>query len=349
MTSSFLQQCHQNYNLQTLNTLAVPSSAEYFIDITDESKLLDTLAFSRDSNYPLTILGGGSNVLLPDKIHGLVIKMSTYGRSVLFENDTDVVIRFDAGEQWHDIVLWCVEKNLYGIENLALIPGTIGAAPIQNIGAYGVELTSCLESVEGFYLSSNRRFRLDNKDCFFAYRDSIFKHVLRDKVIITHVTLTLSKISRLEIEYPVLKERLLTDNVSLASLTSVDVARAVIAIRQSKLPDPNQLPNVGSFFKNPIIDELSYQKIHSLYPAVIAYPMANNCYKLAAAWLIDQAGWRGKVVDNICMHEKQALVLTNPNCCSTKEVLLFVDKVCESIFEKFGVALEIEPIQCRGY
>jgi UDP-N-acetylmuramate dehydrogenase len=291
-------------------------------------------------------LGGGSNVLLPDKIHGLVIKMSTHGRSILSENDTHVVIRFDAGEQWHNIVLWCVEKNLYGIENLALIPGTIGAAPIQNIGAYGVELTSCLESVEGLYFASNRRFTLDNKDCFFAYRDSVFKNVLRDKVIITHVTLKLSKVPRLEIEYPVLKEQLLKDKVMLTSVTSLDVARAVIAIRQSKLPDPSQLPNVGSFFKNPIIDELSYQKILSLYPAVIAYPMANNCYKLAAAWLIDQAGWRGKVVDNICMHEKQALVLTNPNGCTTKEVLLFVDKVCESILEKFGVALEIEPIQC---
>jgi UDP-N-acetylmuramate dehydrogenase len=346
MTSSFLQKCHQNYNLQPLNTLAVPSIAEHFIDITDDSTLLDTLAFSRDNNYPLTILGGGSNVLLPDKIHGLVIKMSTHGRSILSENDTHVVIRFDAGEQWHSIVLWCVEKNLYGIENLALIPGTIGAAPIQNIGAYGVELTSCLESVEGLYFASNRRFTLDNKDCFFAYRDSVFKNVLRDKVIITHVTLKLSKVPRLEIEYPVLKEQLLKDKVMLTSVTSLDVARAVIAIRQSKLPDPSQLPNVGSFFKNPIIDELSYQKILSLYPAVIAYPMANNCYKLAAAWLIDQAGWRGKVVDNICMHEKQALVLTNPNGCTTKEVLLFVDKVCESILEKFGVALEIEPIQC---
>jgi UDP-N-acetylmuramate dehydrogenase len=346
MTSSFLKKCHQNYNLQPLNTLAVPSIAEYFIDITDNATLLDTLAFSRDNNYPLTILGGGSNVLLPDKIHGLVIKMSTHGRSILSENDTDVVIRFDAGEQWHNIVLWCVEKNLYGIENLALIPGTIGAAPIQNIGAYGVELTSCLESVEGFYFATKKRFRLDNKDCFFAYRDSIFKNMLRDKVIITHVTLKLSKVPSLEIEYPVLKEQLLKDKVMLTSVTSLDVARAVIAIRQSKLPDPSLLPNVGSFFKNPIIDELSYQKIHSLYPAVIAYPMANNCYKLAAAWLIDQAGWRGKIVDNICMHEKQALVLTNPNGCTTKEVLLFVDKVCESILEKFGVALEIEPIQC---
>ena len=346
MTSSFLQKCHHNYNLQPLNTLAVPSIAKHFIDITDDSTLLETLAFSRDNNYPLTILGGGSNVLLPDKIHGLVIKMSTHGRSILSENDTDVVIRFDAGEQWHNIVLWCVEKNLYGIENLALIPGTIGAAPIQNIGAYGVELTSCLESVEGFYFASNRQFTLENKDCFFAYRDSIFKNLLRDKVIITHVTLKLSKVPRLEIEYPVLKEQLLKDKMMLTSVTSLDVARAVIAIRQSKLPDPSQLPNVGSFFKNPIIDELSYQKIHSLYPAVIAYPMANNCYKLAAAWLIDQAGWRGKVVDDICMHEKQALVLTNPNRCTTKEVLLFVDKVCESILEKFGVALEIEPTQC---
>jgi UDP-N-acetylmuramate dehydrogenase len=347
MTSSFLQQCHQDYNLQPLNTLAVPSVAEYFFDITDESSLLDTLAFSHDNNYPLTILGGGSNVLLPDRMHGLVVKMSTQGRSILADNDTDVTIRFDAGEQWHEVVLWCVSKNLYGVENLALIPGTIGAAPIQNIGAYGVELTSCLESVEGYYLSSNKYFSLDNSACMFGYRDSIFKNLLRDKVVITHVTLKLRKIPRLDIQYPALREQLLTNGAALTSLTSLDVASAVIAIRQSKLPDPKQLPNAGSFFKNPIINEVDYQKIHSLYPAVVAYPIANNCYKLAAAWLIDQAGWRGKVVDNICMHEKQALVLTNPNGCTTKEVLLFVDKVCQSIEVKFGVALEIEPIRCR--
>lgn len=345
MTSDFLEQCHKNYNLQPLNTLAVPSTAEYFIDVNTESLLVDALAFSRDNDYPLTILGGGSNVLLPANIAGLVIKMSTRGRAVMSENDTDVIIRFDAGENWHDIVLWCAEKNLYGIENLALIPGTIGAAPIQNIGAYGVELTSCLQSVEGFYFSSNTKFILKNNDCLFSYRDSIFKKALRDKVIITYVTLKLSKVPKLQLEYPALKEQLVKSNVLLESLTSLDVVRAVISIRQTKLPDPSQLPNAGSFFKNPIVDEISYEKIHSAYPAVIAYPMANNCYKLAAGWLIDQAGWRGKVVDNICMHQKQALVLTNPNGCSAQEVLLFVDKVCESITDKFGVTLEIEPIQ----
>jgi UDP-N-acetylmuramate dehydrogenase len=345
MTSDFLEQCHKNYNLQPFNTLAVPSTAEYFIDVSDESLLIDALAFSRDNNYPLTLLGGGSNVLLPDNIAGLVIKISTHGRSILSETDADIVIRFDAGENWHDIVLWCAQKKLYGIENLALIPGTMGAAPIQNIGAYGVELTSCLESVEGLYLASNTNFMLTNKECLFSYRDSVFKQALRDKVIITHVTLKLSKVPKLQLEYPALTEQLCKDNVRLELLSSLDVARAVMAIRQTKLPDPRQLPNAGSFFKNPIVDEISYEKIHNAYPAVIAYPMANNCYKLAAGWLIDQAGWRGKVVDDICMHQKQALVLTNPNGCTTKEVLLFVNKVCESINNKFGVTLEIEPIQ----
>jgi UDP-N-acetylmuramate dehydrogenase len=349
MNSNFLQQHRNNYNLQPLNTLSVPSIAEYFIDITNESLLLDALVFSRDNNYPLTILGGGSNVLLPEYINGLVIKISTRGHSILFENNSELIVRFDAGENWHDIVLWSAENNLYGIENLALIPGTIGAAPIQNIGAYGVELQRCLESVEGFYFSSNIRFSLSNEECFFAYRDSVFKNVLRDKVIITHVTLKLSKVPQLAIDYPALKEQLIKDKNTLESLTSLDVANAVISIRQQKLPNPSQIPNVGSFFKNPIIDKKRYQKISHQYPAVVAYPMANNCYKLAAAWLIDQAGWRGKMVDNICMHENQALVLTNPNGCSTKEVLLFVDKVSESIKKKFGVTLEIEPIKCNSH
>ncbi len=345
MTSSFLQYCHKNYNLQALNTLAVPSIAEYFADVNTDALLLGALQFSQEADIPLTVLGGGSNVLLPEKIPGLVIKISTTGREILSEDDNAATIRFAAGENWHDTVLWCVKKNLYGIENLALIPGTIGAAPIQNIGAYGVELMSCLERVEGLYISNNTPFVLDNSDCLFAYRDSIFKQSMRNKVIITHVTLTLSKEPKLHVEYPALLEQLDKNKVDKGTLSPFDIASAVIAIRQHKLPNPEQIPNAGSFFKNPIVGEVIYRKIRDEYPAVVAYPMPNNKYKLAAGWLIDQAGWRGKLLDNICMHHNQALVLTNPNHCTTKQLLGFVDKVRESIFDKFHVNLEIEPIQ----
>lgn len=343
MESSFLEQCKRNYNLQALNTLAIPSTAEYFLDVATESSLIDTLEFIHHTNCPLTILGGGSNVLLSDKILGLVVKLSTQGRRVVSETDTDMTIRFDAGENWHGIVLWSANNNLYGIENLALIPGTIGAAPIQNIGAYGVELTSCLESVEGFYISSSKRFTLTNKECLFAYRDSIFKQGLRNQVMITHVTLKLSKIPTLQIDYLALKEQLEKNKTPLNSLRAIDVAKAIIEIRQSKLPDPLYIPNAGSFFKNPVVDEKTYKKIQKEYPNIVAYSLANSHYKLAAGWLLDQAGWRGKIIDNICMHEKQALVLTNINHCSSREILLFVHKVCESIQQKFGVMLEIEP------
>ncbi len=345
MTSNFLEQCHKNYNLQKLNTLAVPSIAEYFLDISTDRLLLQALQFSQKAEIPLTILGGGSNVLLPDKIMGLVIKISTQGREVLLEDDNSLTVRFAAGENWHDTVLWCVKKNLYGIENLALIPGTIGAAPIQNIGAYGVELMSCLERVEGFYLSTNELFILENEACLFAYRDSIFKQSMRGKAVITHVTLTLSKVPKLHVEYPALQEQLISNKADEDSLSALDVASAVIAIRQQKLPNPEQIPNAGSFFKNPVVSKAIYKKIYNEYPAVVAYRMADDTYKLAAGWLIDQAGWRGKLLDNICMHHKQALVLTNPNHCTTQQLLAFVDKVQESIWDKFHVNLEIEPIQ----
>jgi len=345
MTSNFLEQCHKNYNLQKLNTLAVPSIAEYFIDVNTDELLFQVLVFAQRSGTPLTILGGGSNVLLSDKITGLVVKISTQGREVLVEDKSSLTVRFAAGENWHDTVLWCVQRNLYGIENLALIPGTIGAAPIQNIGAYGVELMNCLERVEGLYLSTNEPFLLTNKECLFAYRDSIFKQGMKGKVVITHVTLTLSKEPKLHIEYPALQERLVKNKIDEESLSAFDIASAIIAIRQQKLPSPEQIPNAGSFFKNPIVSESTYNKIYKAYPAVVAYPMVNNMYKLAAGWLIDEAGWRGKLLDNICMHRHQALVLTNPNYCTTKQLLSFVGKVQESILNKFNISLEIEPIQ----
>lgn len=345
MTSNFLEQCHKNYSLQKLNTLAVPSTAEYFVDINTDALLFQMLAFVRQSGIPLTILGGGSNVLLSDNIAGLVVKISTQGREVLVEDESSFTLRCAAGENWHDTVLWCAQRNLYGIENLALIPGTIGAAPIQNIGAYGVELMSCLERVEGLYLSTNESFTLNNKECLFAYRDSIFKQSMKGKVIITHVTLTLSKTPKLHIEYPALQEQLIKNKVDKNSLSASDITSAVIAVRKQKLPSPEKTPNAGSFFKNPIVNEIVYSKIYKEYPAVVAYPMANKMYKLAAGWLIDEAGWRGKLLDDICMHDHQALVLTNPNHCTTKQLLSFVDKVRESILHKFGISLDIEPIQ----
>ncbi len=331
----------ENYDLQALNTLAVPSYAQWFMEITNEKELATALQFRKQQQCSMLILGGGSNVVLPEKVNGLVIKIATTGRSIVAETDNDIVITFAAGENWHSIVMWCVEQGYYGIENLALIPGCIGAAPIQNIGAYGVELQDCFESLKAIKIDCGEIIYLDANQCQFGYRDSIFKQALLDKVVIIDVTLRLKKAPDLRLDYPALQNAFKKKN--LKSLMPIDVANAVITIRESKLPSPVDIPNAGSFFKNPVVSEDIYYQLKKLYPELVAYPQKNKGYKLAAGWLLDQAGWKGKVIDGICMHHQQALVLTNPQGCNSEQLLSFIEKVRGSIQEKFNISLEIEP------
>jgi len=349
MTSNLVLQ--PNYDLQALNTLSVPSVAELFVTIRSDNDYASLLSFLKEKNYPLLILGGGSNVLLPNYISGVVAKIETQNRELISETDTDVVMRFSAGENWHDIVMWSVENGFCGIENLALIPGSIGAAPIQNTGAYGVELESCCEYVDVIFLKSGKKARLMQEQCQFAYRDSIFKGELKDKVLITHVALKLKKETvqqstnhaHINLRYPALKSKLIESCVDIDNLKVKDLAHAVIEIRQSKLPDPKKIPNAGSFFKNPVANINQYDHIKQFYPDVVAYPLDDNRFKLAAGWLIDKAGWKGKALDGIAMHSQQALVLTNPTSASSQQILTFANKVRDSIFQLFGVELEIEP------
>jgi UDP-N-acetylmuramate dehydrogenase len=233
-----------------------------------------------------------------------------------------------------------VNQGYYGLENLALIPGSVGAAPIQNIGAYGVELESCFEFLCGIDLTTEQEVTLRREDCQFGYRDSIFKHALKDKIIITSVALKLSKVPELVLDYPALAQSI---DQSATSVSAKQVAETVIAIRQSKLPDPIDVPNAGSFYKNPIVLEKKYSALKNEYPELVAYPLGSGQYKLAAGWLLDKAGWKGKVIDGINMHDKQALVLTNPYHASGKTILDFSERLCQSIQDQFGVSLEIEP------
>ncbi|MGH1441114.1 MAG: UDP-N-acetylmuramate dehydrogenase [Cellvibrionaceae bacterium] len=346
-----------NYDIQSLNTLSVPSVAEFFVTIKSDGDYAPLLSFLKEKKSPLLILGGGSNVLLPSFVAGIVAKIETKDRELVAETDTDIIMRFSAGENWHDIVMWSVENGFCGIENLALIPGSIGAAPIQNIGAYGVELESCCEYVDVIFLDSGKKSRLTREQCQFAYRDSIFKGELKDKVLITHVALKFAKEikskkegadkstknSSLNLQYPALRSKLVEIHADIDHLSAEQVAHAVIEIRQSKLPDPQTIPNAGSFFKNPVVHADHLERIKQDYPDVVAYPTENNHFKLAAGWLIDRAGWKGKVVNNIAMHHQQALVLTNPESASTQQLLDFADKVCASIYKTFSVELEIEP------
>jgi len=344
-----------DYDLQAFNTLSVPAVAEFFTEIKSDDDYVSLLALLKEKHYELLILGGGSNVLLPASISGIVAKIETTDRKLVSETDADIVMLFSAGENWHDIVMWSVDNDFFGLENLAVIPGSIGAAPIQNIGAYGAELKNCCEYVDIILLATGEKKRLTQEECQFAYRDSIFKGELKDKALITHVALKLKKTlvseranqvndkAVINIQYPALKSKLVERYSDTKNLTSKDIAHAVIEIRQSKLPDPKILPNVGSFFKNPIVSATQLENIKQDYPDVVAYPVDDNHFKLAAGWLIDKAGWKGRVVNDIAMHRKQALVLTNPQSASAEQVLTFAALVCDSIRELFNVDLEIEP------
>ena len=329
-----------NVDLQALNTLSVPAVAEWFCEVTAQSQLFDVLSLARQHDLSLTIIGGGSNIVLPRVVKGLVLNNALLGRFIVSDTDEDVVLECAAGENWHDTVMWCVDNGYYGLENLALIPGSIGAAPIQNIGAYGVELESCFEYLKAINIADGKIIHLTKEQCQFGYRDSVFKHALQDKVIIFSVALRLQKKPHFVLDYPGLSQLL---GSSRQTLSAKDVAHAVMSIRKKKLPNPSEIPNAGSFFKNPVIDHKHLQVLQAKYADIVAYPLANGECKLAAAWLLDKAGWKGRFVDGISMHKHQALVLTNPNYCSGQQVMLFAEQVCGSIKEAFGIRLEIEP------
>lgn len=331
----------KNKDLQAFNTLAIPAQSRWFIQVDSLDGLRYALDFVRQEQCPLLIIGGGSNLVLPDLFPGLVLCMAIKGRECLDQSHEHVRIALNAGESWHDSVMWTVANQWYGIENLALIPGSVGAAPIQNIGAYGVELADCFDYLEAFDSKTGGIVRLDKAQCQFAYRDSIFKHRQGKPLwVITRVVLKLNKQAQFKLSYPALKQAL-PDKPEDLSLQQV--SQAVIAIRNSKLPDPKQIPNAGSFFKNPIVEHRTLERLRKQYPELVAYKHSNNQYKLAAGWLIDHAGWKGKIEQGLGMHKNQALVLTNPGRNAATQVLAFTAKVQQSIQSIFGVYLEVEP------
>lgn len=340
MTTPIVQ---EQVSLQAYNTLAVPVKTRWFIEANTHQDIVFALAFVREQQCPLLVLGGGSNVVLVDDIAGLTLHVNTRGVSIENETDTTVLLSVAAGENWHDTVMYCVEQSWCGVENLALIPGSVGAAPIQNIGAYGVELTQCFSYLEAIEISTGKVQRFGRDACQFAYRDSVFKQQAKDQYVITRVVLALSKQPQWHIHYPALQERLAA--IEASELSSAVIAQAVIDIRRSKLPDPVDIPNAGSFFKNPIVSAECYRDIKRQYPHIIAYAQDTQppTYKLAAGWLLDQAGWKGTDVKGVAMHKDQALVLTNPHRLSGADLLAFVAQVKADIHQKYTLELEVEP------
>ncbi|MGN0921367.1 MAG: UDP-N-acetylmuramate dehydrogenase [Cellvibrio sp.] len=326
------------FNLQKFNTLAVPATAAWYLSVTSHDDLLQGLIFAKERQLPLLVLGGGSNVILPSRFDGLVLHMQTKGVELVDEDEQHVLLKVAAGEIWHDFVMASLASGYFGLENLALIPGSVGAAPIQNIGAYGVEVDAFINEVHAVEISSKTTIIFTNDACQFGYRDSFFKRDGLDRYLITHVVFRLLKQPKLVLGYPELAKYFASDEP-----TPIDVAEAVIAIRRSKLPDPAETPNVGSFFKNPIVESSAHSALVERFPLVPSYPQADGRFKIAAGWLIDQAGWKGREQGGARVHERQALVLTNPYKSDSGAVLRLARAIADDVFQQFGIALEIEP------
>ena len=326
-----------DYCLHKLNSLALPARAEYFCSVDSLDQLYQALDYANLHQLAVTPLGEGSNVVLAGDIKGLVIDLNLKGIQNKNKGSDKVQVDMAAGENWHHMVEFCLRKGWYGLENLALIPGTVGAAPIQNIGAYGVELSDFFVSLEAVEVKTGKLVKFSAQDCQFDYRSSIFKRAALDQYIIVGLSLELSTIPVAHTEYPALNTALKGTEPSPEA-----VFKAVCRIRREKLPDPVQIPNVGSFFKNPLVSSSLADKLSATFPTIPCYPQADGLSKIPAAWLIEQCGYKGQRHGNVGVHAKQALVLVNFEGEGT-ELLALAQAIEADVNTKFGIQLDIEP------
>ncbi|MCU0450034.1 MAG: UDP-N-acetylmuramate dehydrogenase [Bernardetiaceae bacterium] len=327
--------------LQGYNTFGLAATARYFAHADSVATLRAILASPQAQAGPLLILGGGSNLLLTADFPGLVIKIDLQGIEKTAETDHHVWVRAGAGENWHQFVMHCLDQNWAGLENLSLIPGTVGAAPMQNIGAYGVELKDTFTELEAVEIATGDLQRFDREACQFGYRESIFKHWAKGRFVITSVTFKLDKQATLHTHYGAITDTLKA--MQVAEPTIRTVSQAVIHIRQSKLPDPAKLGNAGSFFKNPEIPTPQFEQLQAQHPGLPGYPgQAPGFTKVAAGWLIEQCGWRGKRVGNTGAHRDQALVLVNYGGATGQEIWALAQAIQQSVRERFGIELRAE-------
>lgn len=329
-----------NTSLKPHNTFGIDVAAHYYAQFNSVKVLVGLLA--QKKSLPIFILGGGSNVLFTQDFKGLVLKNEILGFKTIEDNNNSVVIEAGAGMSWHSFVLKCIDLNYGGIENLSLIPGNIGASPMQNIGAYGVEIKDVFEYLDAVHVETGKVKRFHKTDCAFGYRESVFKHELKGEYIICHVAYRLSKSNhKLNTSYGAIESELEKNHIK--NPTIKDVSNAVITIRQSKLPDPKEIGNAGSFFKNPVVSKEIVEKLLEKHPDIPHYPAADTKEKLAAGWLIEQAGWKGKTFEGrYGVHKKQALVLVNYNNAKGQEILSLSDQIIADVSLKFDVHLERE-------
>lgn len=324
-------------SLKHLNTLAINARVSYLADAENEHDVREVLKFAADKQLPLYVLGAGSNIILADEIPGIILRYRKQQIELVDEDETSVLVRVGAGVVWHEFVMQALANAWFGLENLALIPGTCGAAPVQNIGAYGVEVEAFIQTVEGIDLSTGRARIYQHVECHFAYRDSIFKHQLRDRFLITDVVLRLKKIAAPVLSYAPLAQKAL----GLSEVTPQMLAQWVIELRRSKLPDPAELPNAGSFFKNPVLTDEQYQNLKNRFPDLPSYP-SGETYKVPAAWLIDNLGLKGQKFGPVEVNPMQPLVLINLGGNGV-QVLAAATQIQQKVQDCFGVQLEVEP------
>ena len=314
--------------------------ASSYVAVSDTSQLRELLDATNGSNEPCFILGGGSNVLFTQNIDALVIHNRMLGIELVAEDDAHIWIKAGAGVAWHDLVMHCISNNWAGIENLALIPGSVGASPMQNIGAYGVEIKDVFDSLEAIHLKENALVTFDKEACSFGYRESVFKNKHKGDFIITSVTYRLNKQPDYHISYGAISAEL--ERMGVSTLSIQAVAEAVMRIRRSKLPDPKIIGNAGSFFKNPELATEQFKLLKSLYPEIVGYPVNEQMTKVAAGWLMESCGWKGYRRGDAGCHQQQALVLVNYGLATGNEVYQLSEDIMQSVEKKFGIRLERE-------
>ncbi|MEZ4774039.1 MAG: UDP-N-acetylmuramate dehydrogenase [Bacteroidia bacterium] len=329
----------QNVQLKPYNTFGLAATARFWLEIDSEQAAIEFLSDNMHGEEPLLILGGGSNVLLTGDFDGVVLHNRILGKEIVGEDEQFVWVKSGSGENWHQFVLFCIENGWGGIENLSLIPGSVGAAPIQNIGAYGVEIKDVLDHLEAIHIRTGEIHTFTNAGCHFGYRDSIFKQDCKGEFMITRVVFRLSKYPVINTAYGAIAEEL----AAIPGPHGIrEVSDAVIRIRQSKLPDPAEIGNAGSFFKNPVVDAHVFARIQSEYPQVPSFPAEEGQVKIPAAWLIQTCGWKGYRENDFGVHKNQALVLVNYGQAKGSELLALSTRIMDSVKEKFDVSLERE-------
>ncbi len=331
-----------NVSLKPWNTFGIDANAHFWAIITNEAELRTILKQDAFLTMKRLVLGGGSNVLLTQNFDGLVLKIDIQGIKTIREDEQHVYLEVGAGVNWHELVMYCVENGLAGMENLSLIPGTAGAAPMQNIGAYGVEIEQIFDSLTAVHIQTGEVRRFSHAECRFGYRESVFKHELKGQYIITSVVFRLNRQPTFHTRYGAIQETLTEMGVTEETLSIKAISDAVIYIRRSKLPDPAEIGNAGSFFKNPEIPKAQFEALKARYAALPGYPIGDDAVKVPAGWLIEQSGWKGRRIGDAGVHAKQALVLVNYGGATGNDMLAIAGQVQQTVLEKFGIQLTPE-------